>query len=71
MYRVLFNDTLSYDFETTTGVRECKQLGPIFFILYYILLIFKKSECKIYAEDVKNFKSVNSVLNAEQLQNDF
>ena len=70
--RVLFNDTLSYDFDTTSGVPQGSHLGPIFFILYIndLPLIFKNSECKIYAEDVKIYKSINRILDAKQLQDD-
>ena len=70
--RVVFSDALSYDFEITSGVPQGSHMGPIFFILYINDLpsVIVNSECKIYADDVKIFKSVSSISDAEQLQGD-
>ena len=69
---VLFNGVLSNFFNVTSGVPQGSHLGPILFNLYINDLpsVFKNSECKIYADDVKIYRTIKSVNDSHLLQSD-
>ena len=51
---------------------SCSHLGPILFILFIndLPTVFSHSECKIYADDVKIYRSIKSLNDSEFLQSD-
>lgn len=72
MYRVECNSYFSSPYLATSGLPQGSALGPLLFILFIndIGNQIKNSEFLLFADDLKVFKSVNSVLDSEFLQND-
>ena len=59
-------------FNVTSGVPQGSHLGPVLFILFIndLPTILKHSECKIFADDVKIYRSVESLNDSKFLQSD-
>ena len=69
---VIFNGCLSNVFDVGSGIPQGSHFGPILFILFINDLpgLIKHSNCLMYADDVKLFKSINTVADCYELQSD-
>ncbi|GBO31455.1 putative RNA-directed DNA polymerase from transposon BS [Araneus ventricosus] len=69
---VYFNNAVSHEFTSTSGVTQGSSLGPLLFILFIndLTCVFKYSECLLFADDLKLFSSIRSDLDSVLLQRD-
>lgn len=69
---VNIDGVLSSPYIATSGVPQGSHLGPILFILFVndIEFFVKSAKCLIYADDVKLYKRIKSINDAEFLQRD-
>lgn len=59
-------------FPVLSGVPQGSHLGPLFFILFIndVVDVFKNANCLLYADDLKLFYRVDSIIDAINLQHD-
>ena len=59
-------------FIVSSDVLQRSQLGPLFFILFINddADIFHRSRCFLFADDLKNFKPITTILDVSNLQSD-
>ena len=69
---VVFNGLRSGTFRCTTGVPQGGNLAPFLFVIYVneIPRIIKHSKCLLFADDLKIYKEINTVHDAEDFQAD-
>lgn len=72
-YEVIADETLSDPFFTHSGVPQGSVLGPILFLIFINDLPnvnFKIAKIKLFADDLKLYATVNSIQDANNLQED-
>ncbi len=59
-------------FSVTSGIPQGSHLGPILFLLFFddITKVIKHSTCLLYADDLKLFRKVKTVLDCSAIQRD-
>ncbi|GBM38830.1 putative RNA-directed DNA polymerase from transposon BS [Araneus ventricosus] len=69
---VYFNNAVSHEFTSTSGVPQGSNLVPLPFILFTndLTCVFKYSGCLLFADDLKLFGSICSNLDSVVLQRD-
>jgi len=62
----------SRSFSVTSGIPQGSHLGPILFLLFFddVTKVIKHSSCLLYADDLKLYKKVKSVLDCSAIQRD-
>lgn len=67
-----FNECLSKEIAVRSGVPRGSHLGPLLFVLFIndISGVFLSSRFSLYADDLKIYRSVTSIEDAELLQLD-
>lgn len=62
----------SRQFSVTSGIPQGSHLGPLLFLLFFddISTVIKSSECSMYADDLKIYKRIRTVLDCTALQRD-
>lgn len=71
-YCVMFKNDCSENFRVNSGVPQGSHLGPLLFVLFINDLpsVFQNSKTLFYADDVKIFRTINSLSDCKLLQED-